>query len=57
MSCTLYIYIYIHNPSWLLVVIPVLQAKYIMQNKKNKTNHFDMFSIITFYNCTNSACA
>ena len=25
-----------------------------MQNKKNKTNHFDMFSFIIFYSCTNS---
>ena len=28
-----------------------------MQNKKNKTNHFDMFSFITFYSCTYIACS
>lgn len=41
-------FIYIQNPSCCLVVIPVLQAKYIMQNKKNKTNHFDVSVLLLF---------
>ena len=46
MSCDLlYIFAIALCPSF---VIPTLSAKYIMQNKKNKTNHFDMLDFITF---------